>query len=98
MRTVKRFEPLSVMKISTICYAVVGFLEGALFSVFFSIMPMAMPPDPKMPRFIGVLFGGFAIIFFPIFSAIMGAIFGGLGALIYNLAARYVGGIQVEVE
>lgn len=46
----------------------------------------------------GLLFGSFAILFFPILFAIIGAITGGLGAVIYNVSARYVGGIAVEVE
>jgi len=98
MRTGKRFEPVSVMKMSAICYAFSGLLEGALFSVMFSIIPLALPHDAKMPPFVGVIFGGFSIILFPIFFAIVGAIFGGLGALVYNLAARWAGGVQVEVE
>ena len=98
MRIVKRFEPVSVMKMSAICYAFLGLLEGALFSVIFSIIPIAMPHDAKMPPFVAVIFGGFSIILFPICFAIVGAIFAGLGALIYNLAARWAGGIQVEVE
>jgi len=72
MRTVKRFEPVSVMKMSAICYAFSGLLEGALFSVMFSIIPLALPHDAKMPPFVGVIFGGFSIILFPIFFAIWG--------------------------
>ena len=96
MTTIKRFQALSVMKIAAVCYAALGLLEGALFSLVFSVMPLAR--EAKVPPFFGFLFGGFAIVFFPIFFAIVGAIFGGLGALIYNLGARVVGGIQVEME
>lgn len=98
MRIVKRFEPVSVMKMAAICYGFVGLLEGALFSVIFSIIPVAVPHEAKMPPFFGLFFGGLSIIFFPVFSAIMGVIIGGLGSLVYNLAARWIGGIQVEVE
>ena len=97
MTTVERFEPVSVMKVSAICYAVLGLVEGAIFSVIFSIIPMAAPHDAKFPPFVGVMFGGFSIIFFPVCFAIIGAIFAGLGALVYNLAARWAGGIQVEI-
>jgi hypothetical protein len=45
-----------------------------------------------------VRFGGLSIVFMPIVFAIMGAIFGGLGAVVYNVSAKYVGGIAVEVE
>lgn len=96
MRTVKRFEAFSVMKIAAVCYAVLGLLEGALCSVVFSAMPLAS--EAKMPPFFSFMLGGFAIVFFPVCFAVVGAIFGGLGALIYNLGARFVGGIQVEME
>jgi hypothetical protein len=98
VRTVKRFDPVSVMKMSAICYAIFGVFEGAFVSIIFSIIPIAAPHDSKMPPFFGVIFGGLSIIFFPICFAIIGAIFGALGALIYNMAARWTGGIQMEVQ
>jgi hypothetical protein len=94
MRKIKKIDPLSFMRISAICYALMGFVEGALFSVMFSALGSA----PNMPRFMGPLFGGMSIIIFPILFGVMGAIFGGLGAVIYNVSARFVGGIEVEVE
>ncbi|MDE3171018.1 MAG: hypothetical protein KGL75_12820 [Acidobacteriota bacterium] len=97
MRKIKKFEPLSVMRISAIAYGAMGVLEGAFISVIFLLAPMANP-QPQMPRIFGLLFGSLSIIFFPILFAIIGAITGGLGAVIYNVSARYVGGIAVEVE
>lgn len=96
MRKIKKFEPLSVMRISAIAYAAMGLLEGALFSVVFSIAPLQ--GRDKLPPVFGVMFGTLAIVFFPILFALMGAIFGGLGAVVYNVAARFVGGIEIEVE
>jgi hypothetical protein len=98
MKQIKRFEPLSVMKIAAICYALLGLMEGAIFSVVFSMVPFAGQDAPQFPRFFGLLFGGFAIIVFPVMFAVIGAIFGGLGAVVYNVSAKYVGGIRVEVE
>jgi hypothetical protein len=98
MKMIKKFEPLSVMRISAIGYGAMGLLEGAIFSVIFTMIPMADQAHQNMPRWTGMMFGGFAIVFFPILFAIMGAIAGGLGAVIYNVAARFVGGIVVEVE
>ena len=98
MRKIKNFEPLSVMRISAIAYAVMGLLEGALFSVIFALAPFAAPNTQQMPRGFGILFSGLSIVFFPILFGVMGAIFGGLGAVIYNVSARYVGGIEIEVE
>ena len=98
MRKIKKFEPLSVMRIAAICYGVLGLFEGALFSVMFSIIPLAAPQAQHMPRVFTLFFSGFSIIFFPLLLSVMGAIMGGLGAVIYNVSARYVGGIEVEVE
>jgi hypothetical protein len=98
MRKIKRFEPLSVMRIAAIAYAAIGFLEGAMFSVIFSIIPFSAQNEQHFPRFFGLFFGAFSIIVFPVLFAIIGAIGGGLGAVIYNVSARYVGGIEVEVE
>ena len=98
MRKIKKFEPVSVMRVSAVCYAVLGLLEGAIFAAVFSFVPFAGPDTGRMPRFMGPLFGVGALIGFPILFAVMGAIFGGLGAVVYNLTARFVGGIEVEVE
>jgi hypothetical protein len=97
LRQIKRFEPLSVMKIAAICYALLGLLEGAIFSIFFASIPFATKNGANMPRFLGPVFGVLAIVFFPILFAVIGAIGGGLGTAIYNVAAKYVGGIEVEV-
>jgi hypothetical protein len=51
-----------------------------------------------MPHWLGLLFGGLSIVIFPIALGLMGALMAGLGAVIYNVSARYVGGIAVEVE
>jgi len=49
-------------------------------------------------RVMGPVFGIAMIIVFPILLGGFGAIAGGLGAVIYNVVSRYVGGIAVEVK
>jgi len=44
----------------------------------------------------GIMFG--MGIFMPVIYGVMGFIFGVIGAAIYNLVARWIGGIEVEVE
>jgi hypothetical protein len=97
VKKIKKFEPLSVMRISAIGYGAMGVMEGAMFSVMFAFIPMA-DPQHQLPRWFGLVFGGLSIVIMPVLFAIMGAIFGGLGAVVYNVSARYVGGIAVEVE
>jgi hypothetical protein len=98
MKTITRLEPMSVMRIAALVQGLFGLLEGAFFSMVFLLVPFARPNGPQMPRVFGVFFGALAIVFLPIMFAVMGAILGGLGAVVYNVAAKYVGGIQVDVE
>jgi hypothetical protein len=44
----------------------------------------------------GVMFG--MGLFMPVIYGVMGFVFGVIGAAIYNLIARWIGGIEVEVE
>ncbi len=52
------------------------------------------------PGFDGVSTGLFValVILAPIFGAISGFIFGCIGAIIYNLAAKWTGGIECNFE
>ena len=38
------------------------------------------------------------IILLPVFYGIMGFVFGIIGAALYNLVARWIGGFEVEIE
>jgi hypothetical protein len=46
----------------------------------------------------GVVMGLVIMIALPIFYALIGFIFGAIGALIYNIFAGIVGGVEIEVE
>jgi hypothetical protein len=47
----------------------------------------------------GSIVAGLAVmVILPIIYAAMGFVFGALGALLYNLFAGFVGGIEIEVE
>ncbi len=46
----------------------------------------------------GVIMGLIVMVMIPVFYALTGFIFGALGALIYNILAGIVGGIEIEVE
>src|ERR1700722_12827583 len=98
MRTIKKFEVLSVMRVSAICYGFMGLIEGAFLSVIFLVMPTAATSQQQLPPWLGVAFGGLSVVFFPVLFGLMGAVIGALSAVIYNVSARYVGGIEVEVE
>ncbi len=93
-RRIKRITPLQLGKMLAILYGIMGLL----FMPFFLLMAAFASHAPTQQRVGFMALGmGFAL-FFPLIYAAMGFIFGALGALIYNLVAKWVGGIEVEVE
>lgn len=43
-------------------------------------------------------FSPFSIIYMPVSYAVVGFISGAIGALLYNLVAKFVGGIKIELK
>ena len=95
MRRLKRIDPMSAFKLGGVLYALLGLLFGALISLI-SVVAKSVVPAEMGP--FGILFGAMAIIALPVFYGLIGAIFSAIAALIYNLVARFVGGLAVEVE
>ena len=58
----------------------------------------AASESSDVPMWLGPLFGMGAVIFMPILYGVLGAIFGALTAVIYNVIAGMVGGLRLEVE
>jgi hypothetical protein len=92
-RTLKRIAPLSVGKVLGLLYAAMGLL----FIPFFLIAAMATANLPPAQRGIFAFIGVGMAFAAPIFYGLMGFIFGVLSAALYNLFAKWVGGIEVEV-
>ena len=93
-RILKRIAPLQLGKILACMYGVMGLL--VLPILFFA--SLATSHLPAEQRGIFAFFGiGFAIAA-PIFYGVMGFVVGVLSAALYNLFAKWVGGVEVEVE
>ena len=93
-RRIKRIAPLQLGKMLAILYGIMGLV----FVPFFLVMPLIASQVPTGQRSGMMVFGvGFALCM-PILYAVMGFVFGALGAVIYNVVAKWIGGIEVEVE
>ncbi len=98
-RTLKSIEPISLAKISGLGYAAMGLL----IIPFMFIAPFLMASAPAtgedaIPK--GLMIGmavGFALAMPVIYGAI-GFIFGLISGFVYNLIAKWVGGIEVDIE
>jgi len=96
MAMVRRIGPGSAFKVGLVVYGLMGFLFGILFALI-SMVGGAIAPQAETGMF-KMFFGVGAIVILPIFYGIIGGIFGALGAVIYNLAAGWVGGLEVDIS
>jgi hypothetical protein len=94
IRRIRRIAPLQLGKIMALTYGIMGLI----FCPFFLLMTVFATHLPNNQR-VGImaLGTGFAL-FMPVLYAVMGFVFGVVGAFIYNVIAKRVGGIEVEVE
>lgn len=92
----KRVDPLSVAKVAAALYAILGFVLGC-FVALFSLLGIAADQGPE-PPLLGLIFGAGAVVFLPIFYAILGFLGSLLMAALYNVAARFIGGIELDLE
>ena len=92
---------VSCAKVFAVMYGFVGILIGAVFSLVFLFTGMAAGSDglpggmqsPVLSLFLGVG----SILFFPICYALLGALGGLIMSGLYNLIAKYTGGIEIEI-
>jgi hypothetical protein len=78
-----------------VAYGILGLIAGVFCSLI-ALAGISFAPHTRMP-FVGAM-GLFAVILCPIVYGIIGGIAAAIGALIYNLASSWVGGLQVEIN
>ncbi|MGI8639320.1 MAG: hypothetical protein ACR2MG_05135 [Pyrinomonadaceae bacterium] len=99
---IKKLGVLSVAKIYAIILLVMSLLISipyGLFIIGFSMMGASVGGRGGLAiGGGGAIFGILFMIGLPIFYGVIGFIAGAIGALLYNLFAGIVGGIEIEVE
>ncbi len=104
MAVLRRIGPGSALKVGAVLHAIIGLIVGLFASILALVgsplvnsatrCPLLGAHCPLLGRGVGVA----AIIIFPIVYAIVGGIVSALSALIYNLVAGWVGGIEVDIS
>ena len=99
---IKRIGVLSLAKLQAILGAGLGVLVGAFFALFSMVGGGAMMAagGSDAGAGMGMMAGiGIAAIFiFPIIYGVCGFIGGLISAWLFNLAARFVGGLEIETQ
>jgi len=96
----KRIAPLSAMRVFFGIYGGMGLFFGAILSLVAIIGSgfLGMGGVEGPDRFFGLLFGAGAVVILPIFYGTIGALGGLLVSFLYNLAAGWLGGLELELE
>jgi predicted DNA repair protein MutK len=101
---IKRLGVLSVAKMLSIIYGMVGLITGVLYGLGIMFLGATMLSGSSSSRGVNEAAGGFIVVGLvtmvvtPIMTAIFGFIGGAILAFIYNLAAKMAGGIEMELE
>jgi hypothetical protein len=96
--TLKRIGVLSCGKVMGLLYAVFGLIAGLLLSVL-SLLGVAIgAASGDGEAALGALFGVGAVILLPIVYGLLGFLAGMLVSALYNLAARFTGGLELELR
>jgi hypothetical protein len=96
MATVRRIGPGSAFKVGLALYGLMGLLLGIIFALI-SMLGGALIPAAEAGVF-RMFFGVGAIIVLPLCYGMIGGIFGAISAVIYNLVAGWVGGLEVDIS
>lgn len=99
---IRKLGILSVAKIYAVMFLVMSLLISIPYGLMIIIFGAAMLGTGEQAGFAAgggsIIIGLLVMIGVPIFYSIMGFIGGIIGALLYNLFAGLVGGIEIEVE
>lgn len=94
MVVIKKMGIWSVAKIEALIFALLGLVEGIMVALFapteFASMQASAPWEFTL--------GPWAILVLPLVYLAMGFVIGVIGAALYNLFAKMVGGIEIELD
>ena len=94
MYTVKSVGVLSVAKIMGLIYGCLGLIFAPAFLLIGLLGSFAGQQKTPFAGIFGIVFA----ILMPVLYGLMGFICGAIGALLYNLFAKLVGGFELELD
>lgn len=95
---VKRVGVWSVARIYGAMLAAFGLLVGLIIALFSLIGASLVSQSSGAPSWMGPIFGIGAIVLLPLCYGLMGLLAGSVSAVLYNLFAGMVGGVEVDVQ
>lgn len=96
---IKSIGVLSLGKVMGVVYAALGLIFGGFFT-FISLIGAAFGSalSSGEEAILSLIFGVGAIFFLPVFYGVMGFVAGVITAAIYNVVAKFAGGLELQIE
>jgi hypothetical protein len=97
----KRVGVWSVARMMGLLYAVLGLFIGglcALVALLGAGIVTETQAESALAPWFGLAFGVGAVVFLPVFYGLLGLIGGAISAALYNVVARMIGGMELELE
>jgi len=97
---IRRISPFSLGKILAVIEFVIGLLIAIPLALFAWLMTAGLPyPTAQEDElFFWLFFSGWPLLFMPLIYAMVGFVLGVVSGFVYNMVARIVGGLELEVE
>jgi hypothetical protein len=93
---IRRINVWSAARMYGAISAAVGVIAGFVIALLSTVGAGLGGPGDDIPGWFAGVFGIGAIIVLPVFYGVMGIIGGAIGAVLYNVFAGMVGGIEIE--
>ena len=97
MVQVKRIGVKQTAKFFGVFYFLIALVFILPFSLISMVAGFGVLPKEQGPGIFAAL-GGLVLLFIPLFYALIGFVFVAIGAVIYNLIAGKVGGVEIELK
>ena len=98
MHIVKSVGVMSVAKIMGMIYGCMGLIFAPFFLIIGLLGSVAGSMASQSNNPLAGVFGVVFAIFMPILYGVLGFVAGAIGALLYNLFAKWVGGFELQLE
>jgi len=99
-KVIREIGVISLGKVAGIVYACIGLIVGVIVALVSVLGGFAglLGEGRTAAGLIGMFLGAGAVFILPVFYGVLGALIGMLVAVIYNVAARLVGGIEITID
>jgi len=95
MAQIKSFGVVQTAKFAAVVY----FIVFVIFMIPFRLITMTTTSTTRIERgMLEIVLGILYILLSPVFYAIMGFVFVAIGCQVYNIIAKHIGGIEIEIE